>query len=56
MIWLVFSSKGRFKFCFWILNWNYFERKKANFAVKGGQFGKKFNEFASKIKKNIAEG
>ena len=45
-----------FKFCFWIKIWNYFERKKANFAVECGQFEKKFKEFVAKIKHFLAKG
>jgi hypothetical protein len=45
-----------FKSCFWILKWNYFEPKKANFTVEGGQSDEKLNEFAAKIKHFIANG
>ncbi len=38
------------KFCFWIIERNYFKRKKANFAVECGLFDEKFNEFVAKIK------
>ena len=44
------------KFCFWIIKWNYFKRKKANFAVESGQFDEKFNEFVAKIKHSLAKG
>ena len=45
-----------FKFCFWTIKWNYFGRKKANFAVECGQFDEKFNEFVAKIKHFLAKG
>ena len=45
-----------FKFCFWIIKWNYFERKKANFAIECGQFDEKFNEFEAEIKHFLAKG
>ena len=49
-------TKSMFEFCFWIIKWNYFERKKANFAVECGQFDEKFNEFVAKIQHFLAKG
>ena len=50
------GNKSMFKFCFWKIKWNHFERKKANFAVECGQFDEKFNEFVAKIKHFLAKG
>ena len=47
---------SKFKFCFWIIKWIYFERKKANIAVECGQFDEKFNEFEAEIKHFLAKG
>jgi hypothetical protein len=29
-------TKSMVKFCFWVIKWNYFERKAANFNVESG--------------------
>ncbi len=29
-------TKSMLKFCFWVIKWNYFERKAANFNVESG--------------------
>ena len=45
-----------FKFCIWIIKWNYFEQKKANLAVECGEFDENFNEFIAKIKHFLDKG